>query len=75
MNHNYFVYILTNIKKSVIYIGVTNDLHTVPLSVSSLKKGFPTINFIIINNDKYSYERVKRGNRIKIKQKSITKCN
>jgi len=28
MNHNYFVYITTNIKKSVLYIGVTNDLQT-----------------------------------------------
>lgn len=26
MNHNYFVYILTNYKKSVLYTGVTNDL-------------------------------------------------
>ena len=26
MNHNYFVYILTNPEKSVLYIGVTNDL-------------------------------------------------
>ncbi len=24
--HNYFVYILTNINKAVLYIGVTNDL-------------------------------------------------
>lgn len=28
MNHNYFVYITTNIKKNVLYIGVTNDLYT-----------------------------------------------
>ncbi len=26
MNHNYFVYIITNPKKSVLYTGVTNDL-------------------------------------------------
>lgn len=26
MNHNYFVYIITNINKTVLYIGVTNDL-------------------------------------------------
>jgi putative endonuclease len=26
--HNYFVYIITNIKKTVLYIGVTNDLKT-----------------------------------------------
>ena len=26
MNHNYFVYILTNPKKTTLYIGVTNDL-------------------------------------------------
>jgi len=26
MNHNYFVYILTNYNKTVLYIGVTNDL-------------------------------------------------
>ncbi|WP_316794737.1 GIY-YIG nuclease family protein [Pedobacter frigoris] len=25
-DHNYFVYILTNIKRSVLYTGVTNDL-------------------------------------------------
>ena len=25
-NHNYFVYIVTNINKTVLYIGVTNDL-------------------------------------------------
>ncbi|MEQ6120377.1 GIY-YIG nuclease family protein [Reichenbachiella sp. MALMAid0571] len=28
MNHNYFVYITTNPGKSVLYIGVTNDLFT-----------------------------------------------
>ena len=28
MNHNYFVYIATNTTKSVLYIGVTNDLLT-----------------------------------------------
>jgi putative endonuclease len=27
-NHNYFVYIITNINKTVLYIGVTNDLPT-----------------------------------------------
>ena len=26
MNHNYFVYILTNIHRQVLYIGMTNDL-------------------------------------------------
>ncbi|MFY0630970.1 MAG: GIY-YIG nuclease family protein [Flavobacteriaceae bacterium] len=26
--HNYYVYILTNKNKSVLYVGVTNDLHT-----------------------------------------------
>lgn len=26
--HNYFVYIVTNFNKTVLYIGVTNDLHT-----------------------------------------------
>jgi putative endonuclease len=26
MNHNYFIYILTNVKKNVLYTGVTNDL-------------------------------------------------
>ncbi len=26
--HNYFVYIVTNISKSTLYIGVTNDLET-----------------------------------------------
>jgi len=26
-NYNYFVYILTNTKRSVLYVGVTNDLH------------------------------------------------
>ena len=26
-DHNYFVYITTNIKKNVIYIGITNDLY------------------------------------------------
>lgn len=28
MQHNYFVYILTNKNKTVLYIGVTNDLET-----------------------------------------------
>lgn len=27
-DHNYFVYITTNPKKTVLYIGVTNDLNT-----------------------------------------------
>jgi len=27
-NHNYFVYILTNPTKTVLYIGITNDLQT-----------------------------------------------
>lgn len=26
MNHNYFIYILTNINKTVLYTGVTNNL-------------------------------------------------
>src|SRR5260221_7325250 len=26
MNHNYYVYILTNIHRQVLYIGVTNDI-------------------------------------------------
>ena len=26
MNHNYYVYILTNLKKTVLYTGVTNSL-------------------------------------------------
>ena len=26
MNHNYYVYILTNIHRTVLYIGVTNDM-------------------------------------------------
>ena len=26
MQHNYFVYVLTNINKTVLYTGVTNDL-------------------------------------------------
>ncbi len=26
MNHNYYVYILTNINRQVLYIGVTNDI-------------------------------------------------
>jgi putative endonuclease len=28
MNHNYFTYITTNSSKTVLYIGVTNDLQT-----------------------------------------------
>ncbi|WP_225551942.1 GIY-YIG nuclease family protein [Sphingobacterium bovistauri] len=28
MIHNYFVYILTNVNRTVLYIGVTNDLPT-----------------------------------------------
>ena len=28
MIHNYFVYILTNVNRTVLYIGVTNDLFT-----------------------------------------------
>ena len=27
-DHNYFVYITTNIKKNVLYTGVTNELYT-----------------------------------------------
>ena len=27
-DHNYFVYITTNIKKNVLYTGITNDLYT-----------------------------------------------
>ncbi len=26
MRHHYFVYLLTNLRKTVLYIGVTNDL-------------------------------------------------
>ena len=26
MNRDYFVYILTNLKKNVLYVGVTNDI-------------------------------------------------
>lgn len=26
-NHNYYVYIITNTGKTVLYIGITNDLH------------------------------------------------
>ena len=28
LHHNYFVYIVTNLTKSTLYIGVTNDLQT-----------------------------------------------
>jgi putative endonuclease len=27
-SHNYFVYIITNPKRTTLYVGVTNDLHT-----------------------------------------------
>lgn len=44
MNHNYFVYIVTNFKKTVLYTGVTNDLRTRVLEHKSdslgVKKSF-----------------------------------
>ena len=36
---------------------------TVPKSVSDVEKGFPTVNFIVISNYKYYYERINAGNR------------
>lgn len=60
--HNYFVYILTNKKKTVLYIGVTNDLktrlyyHENPISESG-RLTFTTKYkcFYLIYFDRYQY--------------------
>ena len=39
-NHNYYVYILTNFKKTTLYVGVTNDLERRLKEHTLLSKGF-----------------------------------
>lgn len=49
----------------------SSTTHIVPESVSNLKKGFPTINFIIVITTKH-YESDKRGNQVRNNKKSVT---
>ena len=69
MQHNYFVYILTNVNKTVLYTGVTNDLqrrideHTNTLNTQSFTSKYNCkflIYFERFQNIEHAIEQEKR---------------
>ena len=69
MQHNYFVYILTNINRKVLYTGVTNDLKrrmyehenaTNPKAFTSRYKCYNLIYFERFQYIKHAIEQEKR---------------
>jgi len=69
MNHNYFIYILTNYNKSVLYTGVTNDLkrrlyeHKEDSNLSSFTKRYKVYYLVYwerFNHVEHAIEREKQ---------------
>ena len=73
-DHNYFVYIMTNFNKTVVYVGVTNDLE---IRVEQHKNGDSPLSF----TKKYScfylvyYERYQYINDAIDREKEIKGCS
>ena len=54
----YNIRVDSNLTPTVLFYGILPQK-----SVSDVEKGFPTVNFIVISNYKYYYERINAGNR------------
>lgn len=71
MNHNYFVYILTNYKKTVLYTGVTNDLqqrlfeHKTGVNIKSFTSRYKCYYLIYLERHQYIQHAIEREKEIK----------
>ncbi len=83
--HNYFVYLLTNKNKTVLYVGVTNDLVVrLHQHITGLTKGFTykyNCHYLVCYerydhiNDAIAREKEIKGWRREKKEKLITSFN
>ena len=71
MQHNYFVYILTNVNKTVLYTGVTNDLrrrlieHQEKLKGQSFTSKYNCCYLIYLERFQYINHVIEQEKRIK----------
>ena len=71
MNHNYFVYILTNYKKTVLYTGVTNDLkqrlfeHKTGVNTKSFTSRYKCYYLIYLERHQFIEHAIEREKEIK----------
>lgn len=71
MNHNYFLYILTNYNKTVLYTGVTNDLkrrlyeHKSGINSSSFTSKYNCYYLIYLERHQYIQHAIEREKEIK----------
>ncbi|MCZ2223296.1 MAG: GIY-YIG nuclease family protein, partial [Chitinophagales bacterium] len=71
MNHNYFLYILTNYKKTVLYTGVTNDLkrrlyeHKSGINSSSFTSKYNCYYLVYMERHQYIQHAIDREKEIK----------
>ncbi len=71
MQHNYFVYILTNVNKTVLYTGVTNDLkrrideHENALDPKSFTSKYKCYNLIYFERFQSVEQAIEQEKRIK----------
>jgi putative endonuclease len=69
--HNYFVYILTNYNKSVLYVGVTNDLeiriaqHIAGNSINSFTQKYKCFYLVYYERHQYVNDAIDREKEIK----------
>jgi len=86
MNHNYFTYILTNINKTVLYTGVTNDLrrrlseHQTKVNAQSFTSKYNCYYLIYFERHQFIQHAIEREKEIKgwvrvKKEKLITEFN
>ncbi len=86
MNHNYFVYILTNYKKTVLYTGVTNDLkqrlfeHKTGVNAKSFTSRYKCLYLVYLERHQFIEHAIEREKEIKgwvrvKKDKLITELN